>query len=167
MNPASSIFGKLASIVLAVFIAVLFALPRRDSHTVAAPPSFPSDGGTPHHGVPLPCEVGPPDLKTLGVHDYLEARNLSLHVVSLRPYGGALEGGYYLCDRPRDWDSLCQSRFVQFADRWVGVVSVVQRDKGDQVTQIQEWGAHCLLTRHSVLFGDPQLLARIRKVLTE
>ena len=165
MYPYSRICLNLAASLVTVSFAILLALFRSASPPVVIERTFQAAGGTPLAGLPLPVEIGPHDLDTFGLPEYLAARNLRLHVVSLYKNGGDLEGGYYLCERPRAWESLFHARLVEFQDQWVGVVSVQRRSSGHLISQMQEWGAHCLLTRHSVLFGDPQLLARIRKAL--
>lgn len=162
-----NLYSRILWNLVAVSFVVLLAVSRKMSPSVLVDTTFPAAGGSPLAGAPLPVEIGPHDLDTVGLLEYLAARNLRLHIVSLREYGGSLSEGYYLCEQPRAWDSLCHWRQLQFQDRWVGVVSVVRRLPDFQVHQMQEWGAHCLLTGHSVLFGDPQLLARIRKALEE
>jgi hypothetical protein len=75
----------------------------------------------------------------------------------------------YLTTTGKDWSQLHGApRLVEFTDRWRGTVfceklfgSGVKADPTLQ-EQVQEWGDSCLVAGSFLLFGDPDLLARIR-----
>jgi hypothetical protein len=145
------VLWSLGAAVLVASLALLCRLAREP------------DPGEPEEEVPVadvPSDFGPRDLLRC-----LAARGPRLHVTPGSTVGD-LGAGFYLSEQPRDRDSLlvlcCSRRFI---DRWSGVVNVVC--ERDMEVLPNDWGACGLRAGRLLLFGDPQLVVRIREALRE
>jgi hypothetical protein len=81
------------------------------------------------------------------------------------------EAGLYLCEQPRPRERLqLLRRFPEYGDRWRGVV-FCERDQhlGGEIgeSEWQRWGTYGMRIGLFVLFGDPDLLGRIRQAIPE
>lgn len=76
--------------------------------------------------------------------------------------------GYWLCEQPRNWESLCQLPLIaHHRDRWAGVVLVrpQPRNLAAALERIEDWTDASLLGRHFLILGDAELVLRIRQAL--
>jgi hypothetical protein len=148
---AYSVRWLLGAAVLAVPLALALRAPRGPGPGAAEEDAPVAD---------VPSDFGPRDLLRC-----LAARGLRLHLTPGSTTGD-LWAGFYLSERPRDRDSLlvlCCSRHA--IDRWEGVVNVVYLGHLEAVPD--DWGACGLRAGQLLLFGDPQLLTRIREAIEQ
>jgi hypothetical protein len=113
--------------------------------------------------------AAPADWKVADLVAHLGGRGLGLHAVPA-PAWGDVEDGVYLCASPRERGDLQKlPRLARLAGRWQGVVFCQREGTGAPLTpdDLASWGEHGMVAGSFVLFGDPQLLARVRAALEE
>jgi hypothetical protein len=113
--------------------------------------------------------AAPDDWKVADLVASLSERGLGLHAVPASARGD-VEGGVYLCAQPRARGDLQKlPRLAQLAGRWGGVVFCQREGTGAPLTpgDLASWGEHGMVAGPFVLFGDPELLARVRAALEE
>lgn len=128
--------------------------------------------------VPMTCRLRsrptlPPmdtELRTLTeLAELLSQEAPDLRVVPMAKYG-SLESGMYLCNDSRSWEQLASvTRSDKDAHKWQGAV-FCEREGGDISSiperDIETWGEHALHLKPFLLFGDPELLQRIEKIIS-
>ena len=97
--------------------------------------------------------------------DHLTAQGLTLNVVTTHKSGSWSNSIYLTTDTSATWDGLQQKmRSVDRIDQWQGVVLVerIIKKPGPQ-WDVREWGENGLQLDRFVLFGDADLIKRIRQ----
>ena len=100
--------------------------------------------------------------------DLLRQSEPSLYVVPMTDHDP--EAGLYLCERPRPRERLQQlRRLPESADRWRGVVYCEWNRRLGEIEEdeLGRWGDYGLRIGPFVLFGDPNLLGRIRRAIPQ
>jgi hypothetical protein len=111
----------------------------------------------------------PPALppRTLGeLAERLRRSDPPLYAVPLAEHSP--EDGVFLCDRPRPPEQVqWLPRAPEFARRWRGVVYCERVGTATRIPEdlLEGWGEHGLGVGPFVLFGDPDLLERIREAV--
>jgi hypothetical protein len=115
----------------------------------------------------VPVAAAPKNLDGPQLLSRLRAKRLNLHVVSAKRDTDDLRHGFFLSDRSRSWSSLCNvPRLPECIERWTGTVYVERRWSHEKVQpSFKSWGSNGLIVGRLILFGDPQMLARIRDAL--
>jgi hypothetical protein len=99
--------------------------------------------------------------------DHLNGKGLGLRLVSTRK-DGLLDGDAFLTTTDRDWLDLNElPKVPQLIHRWPGTL-YCQRKTGenDWSDRVAYWGDCCLEAGPFLLFGDRELLARVRAALS-
>jgi hypothetical protein len=100
--------------------------------------------------------------------DYLNSKGLGLRVVSTQSYGG-IERRAFLTTTDKGWEELSRPvRSPLHIDRWQGTLICERRPSAadwDDLTR--QWEDCCLAAGPFLLFGDRELLGRVRAALSE
>lgn len=119
--------------------------------------------------------VGPASA-TRPIHDW-DIPELAIHLnrkgveVRLRavPKNGLLDHSAYLTSTTKEWEDLnilCKDR--SFMDQWCGTLYCERIGDKDASHLIEQWGdEYCLLVGPFILYGDTELLKRVRDALAE
>jgi hypothetical protein len=126
-------------------------LPISKTDSTRTPPIPPNADplGTLAELAALPCHADPP-----------------LYVVPMTDLGP--EAGFYLCERPRPREQLqWLRRAAEQGERWRGVVFCEMAVHLGEIeeNEWQRWGDYGMRAGPFVLFGDPDLLGRIRRAI--
>ena len=143
----------------ATFFAVVLVLPRSSHHVPAGFPVARED---------LPAEIDPVGVKMAELPEYLQAKGLNLHVVSVHKNSEERCDGFYLCEQAREWNSVAGIRFLpEYRHEWTGIVQtrLWLGPKDDTIADLLNQQVPSLVARDFMIIGDPQLLTRIREAL--
>lgn len=100
---------------------------------------------------------------------YLNGKGLGLRVVSTRHGGGGTDRNAFLTTTDKGWEELSRPlRGRSHIDRWRGTL-LCERGPGaaDWADLTRQWGDCCLEVGPFLLFGDRELLGRVRAALSE
>jgi hypothetical protein len=125
-------------------------------------------------GVLLALWVGQPKTDPAPLKDwdisqlvsYLNEEGLGLRVVSTRK-DGAVHQTAYLTTTPRDWDDLNRlQRGRTRIDQWRGTLHCERGPGGEIWADLaRQWGDNSLVVGPFLLYGDRELLGRVRAAL--
>jgi hypothetical protein len=100
---------------------------------------------------------------------FLNSKGLGLRVVSTRYGGGDLDRRAFLTTTDKGWEELSRLyRGPSHIDRWRGTLICERGPSGaDWEDLTRQWGDCCLEVGPFLLFGDRELLGRVRAALSE
>jgi hypothetical protein len=98
---------------------------------------------------------------------FLNGKGLGLRLVSTRK-DGLLDGDAFLTTTDRDWLDLNElPKVPQLIHRWPGTLYCLRKTgEDDWSDRVVFWGDCCLEAGPFLLFGDRELLARVRAALS-
>jgi hypothetical protein len=116
---------------------------------------------------PAPVVLPAEDQTVAQVAARLESRGLKLRLVADAQTGSS--HGAYLTQGNKSWEQLnVLPKVREHIDCWAGTVHCESlNEPGSRNLQVLMWGDCCLEAGPFLFFGDPALLARIRKALQE
>jgi hypothetical protein len=99
---------------------------------------------------------------------YLNESGLGLRMIATRKEGG-LYPSAFLTTTDKEWTDLNHlPKDPTQINRWRGTLYCEQGPGGDAWSDLaRQWGDCCLISGSFLFFGDPELLACVRDVLTE
>ncbi len=100
---------------------------------------------------------------------YLNGKGLGLRVVSTLKGGGGTEVMAFLSTTDRGWEELTRlPRDRSQVGRWRGTLHCERGPGGGDWADLQrQWGDCCLVVGPFLLFGDRELLGRVRAGLSD
>jgi hypothetical protein len=106
------------------------------------------------------------DIPRLVAH--LNEAGLRLRMVATRKEGD-LYPSAFLTTTDKEWiDFNRLSKDPRLIDRWRGSLYCERGPGGDAWSDLaRQWGHLCLISGPFLFFGDPELLARVREILTQ
>jgi hypothetical protein len=113
-----------------------------------------------------PADPAPQTIAEL--RQFLARSDLDLHVVQNTDI--TEEAGIYLCTTPQSREQLWRLlRLAQWAPHWKGVVFCSAEGSSARIpgAVVEGWGENGMRLGKLLFFGDPDLLARIRKALVQ
>ncbi len=103
------------------------------------------------------------------VVDYLKGKGLGLRVVSTLKDGGGTNRMAFLTTTDQGWEELSRlPRGRSQVDQWRGTLYCERGPAGGDWADLQrQWGDCCLVVGPFLLYGDRELLGRVRDALSD
>jgi hypothetical protein len=96
----------------------------------------------------------------------LEKAGVQFHIVPVSANSQDLDNGLFLCVRECSRTELILPRSGSYGEKWAGVVHI-QRLPDEEMTGywLDDWGRFGAAVGGLAVFGDPELIGRIKKAL--